>query len=49
MASFISIGSSLEEAIGLVAVFLALTFPGALAWAVFGGLLKHFMADVKNA
>jgi threonine/homoserine/homoserine lactone efflux protein len=29
-------------------VFLALTFPGALAWAVFGGLLKNFMADPKK-
>jgi threonine/homoserine/homoserine lactone efflux protein len=48
MASFIPIGSSLEETIGLVAIFLALTFPGALAWAVFGGLLKNFMADAKK-
>jgi threonine/homoserine/homoserine lactone efflux protein len=48
MASFIPISSSLEETIGLVAVFLALTFPGALAWAVFGGLLKNFMADPKK-
>jgi len=48
MASFIPIGSSVEETIGLVAVFLALTFPGALAWAVFGGLLKNFMADPKK-
>jgi threonine/homoserine/homoserine lactone efflux protein len=48
MASFIPIGASLELTIVLVLVFLALTFPGALAWAVFGGLLKNFMADSKK-
>jgi len=48
MASFIPIGASLELTIGLILVFLALTFPGALAWAVFGGLLKNFMADSKK-
>jgi threonine/homoserine/homoserine lactone efflux protein len=48
MASFIPIGASLELTIVLVLVFLTLTFPGALAWAVFGGLLKNFMADSKK-
>ena len=48
MASFIPIGASLELTVVLVLVFLALTFPGALAWAVFGGLLKNFMADSKK-
>ena len=48
MASFIPIGSSLGVTIGLVAVFLLLTFPGALAWAVFGGLLKQLMSEPKK-
>ena len=48
MASFIPIGASLELTMGLVVVFLAVTFPGALAWAVFGGLLKNFMAAAKK-
>jgi len=48
MASFIPIGASLELTIVLVLVFLTLTFPGALAWAVFGGLLKNFMAAAKK-
>jgi threonine/homoserine/homoserine lactone efflux protein len=48
MASFIPIGASLWQTIGLVLVFLIVTFPGALAWAVFGGLLKNFMADSKK-
>jgi threonine/homoserine/homoserine lactone efflux protein len=48
MASFIPIGASLELTVVLVLVFLTLTFPGALAWAVFGGLLKNFMADFKK-
>jgi threonine/homoserine/homoserine lactone efflux protein len=48
MASFIPIGASLGQTIGLVLVFLIVTFPGALAWAVFGGLLKNFMADAKK-
>jgi threonine/homoserine/homoserine lactone efflux protein len=48
MASFIPIGASLGQTIGLVLVFLIVTFPGALAWAVFGGLLKTFMADAKK-
>jgi threonine/homoserine/homoserine lactone efflux protein len=48
MASFIPIGASLELTVVLVLVFLTLTFPGALAWAVFGGLLKNFMADSKK-
>jgi threonine/homoserine/homoserine lactone efflux protein len=48
MASFIPIGASLWQTIGLVLVFLIVTFPGALAWAVFGGLLKNFMADAKK-
>jgi len=48
MASFIPLGASLEMTIVLVIVFLALTFPGALSWAVFGGLLKNFMTDSKK-
>jgi threonine/homoserine/homoserine lactone efflux protein len=48
MASFIPIGASLGQTIGLVLVFLIVTFPGALAWAVFGGLLKNFMADAQK-
>jgi threonine/homoserine/homoserine lactone efflux protein len=48
MASFIPIGASLWQTIGLVLVFLIVTFPGALAWAVFGGLLKNFMADTQK-
>jgi len=48
MASVIPIGASLWQTIGLVLVFLIVTFPGALAWAVFGGLLKNFMADAKK-
>ena len=48
MASFIPIGASLELTIGLILVFLVLTFPGALSWAVFGGLLKNFMTDSKK-
>jgi threonine/homoserine/homoserine lactone efflux protein len=48
MASFIPIGASLGQTIGLVLVFLIVTFPGALAWAMFGGLLKNFMADAKK-
>ena len=48
MASFIPIGSSLGVTSALVAVFLLLTFPGALVWAAFGGLLKQFMTHPKK-
>ena len=48
MASFIPIGASLELTIVLVLVFLTFTLPGALAWAVFGGLLKNFMSATKK-
>ena len=48
MASFIPIGATPLVTATLIIVFLVFTFPGALAWALFGEVLKTFMANPKK-
>jgi len=48
MASFIPIGATPLVTATLIVVFLVFTFPGALAWALFGEVLKTFMANPKE-
>lgn len=48
MASFVPVGATWSQTALLVLVFLVTTFPGALAWAVFGEVLKSLMANPKK-
>ena len=48
MASFIPIGATPLVTATLIVVFLVFTFPGALAWALFGEVLKTLMANPKK-